>query len=312
MQIFNVEKRAALHYTKNEQASKVKKEESVMAAEAWKEEVRYINDTPIRIVIDDQISYKRGLLMPHWHEEVEIDCVLEGALYYTVGGVVYHLHQGDAIVVDSGIIHSGRCNEGTTLEETHATVMTLQINKNVFRYGSYTAPTFKVFLPREENAEIRSVLMEVKSVYQQQNPYYEVLLNSNVLRLCYFLLKNHTVQEKGMREPVSTNNEIKKALTYIETHCKEKLKLEEIAEKLNYNPSYFSRRFHEFTGFTFVEYLNRCRTDVAALMLMESDKTVSEIALDCGFSNISSFITYFKRQYKMTPEAYRKMNQGLR
>ena len=43
-----------------------------------KEEVQYIKDTPIRIIHDSEISMFRGRLQPHWHEEIEIDCVLNG------------------------------------------------------------------------------------------------------------------------------------------------------------------------------------------------------------------------------------------
>lgn len=277
-----------------------------MNTEAWKEEVQYIRDTPVRIVIDDTISVLKGRLMPHWHEEIEIDCVLKGVVYYTVEGVTYCLNQGDVVVVNSGAIHSGRCREGTSFEETNAEVMTIQINKNVFHYASYADPVFETYIPREHNSDLRSILMEIRTIYKQQNRYYEILLNSGVLKMCYCLLTNHTVQEKDVKSSNSANQEIKQALKYIEDHCMEKLRLEDVAGQLKYNTSYFSRRFHRYTGFTFVEYLNRCRTEAAAEMLLESDKTVAGIALDCGFPNVSSFITFFKRQYHMTPEQYRK------
>ena len=44
----------------------------------WKEEVKYIEDTPIRIILDDEISILKGKLPPHWHNEIEIDLVLHG------------------------------------------------------------------------------------------------------------------------------------------------------------------------------------------------------------------------------------------
>ncbi|MBR3000591.1 MAG: helix-turn-helix domain-containing protein [Oscillospiraceae bacterium] len=277
-----------------------------MAAEVWKEEVQYINDTPMRIVVDDQISMARGILMPHWHEAVEIDCVLKGTVYYTVEGVTYRLEQGDIVVVGSGMIHSGRCSEGNTIEDTEAAVMTIQINKDVFHYSSYDDPDFEVFHPKENNAELLPVLMKIRAAFEQQLPYYEVLLNSCMLELCYQLLTQQSQQSGNTKVSNAGNSEIKEALKYIENHCREKLNLEEVAGLLKYNASYFSRRFHQYTGFTFVEYLNRCRTTAAANALLQSDKTISEIAMDCGFPNVSSFITFFKRQYKMTPDSYRK------
>ncbi len=277
-----------------------------MAAEVWKEEVQYITDTPIRIVVDDQISMVRGTLMPHWHDAVEIDCVLRGTVYYTVEGVTYKLQQGDIVVVGSGLIHSGRCSEGNTPEDTEAEVMTIQVDKDVFHYSNYIDPVFEVFHPRENNAELLPVLMKVKTIFQQKRPYYEVLLNSSLLELCYYLMVYQSKQGKSVKTANAGNNEIKEAIKYIENHSREKLTLKEVAKNLKYNASYFSRLFHQYTGFTFVEYLNRCRTTAAADILLESDKTISEIAMDCGFPNVSSFITFFKRQYKMTPESYRK------
>ncbi|MBR2701448.1 MAG: AraC family transcriptional regulator [Erysipelotrichaceae bacterium] len=277
-----------------------------MVAEVWKEEVQYINDTPIRIVVDNQISMVRGTLMPHWHEEFEIDCVLKGKVYYTVEGVTYKLEQGDIVVIGSGMIHSGRCSEGNNIEDTSAEVMTIQVNKDVFHYANYADPVFEVFHPKENNVEILPVLMTIKTIFQQKKPYYEVLLNSSLLELCYHLLSQQSLQRKNNKTSNTGNSEIKEALKYIENHCREKLTLEDVANNLKFNSSYFSRFFHQYTGFTFVEYLNRCRTAAAAVILLDSNKTISEIAMDCGFPNVSSFITFFKRQYKMTPESYRK------
>ena len=278
--------------------------------EARKEEVQYIKDTPIRIIMDSEVSVLRGKLPPHWHDEIEINYVLKGSVYYIVNGITYSVSRDEVVVIDSSVIHSGRCGDGNTVEETHAEILTLQINKDVFRYASYDIPSFQVFLTRAESAELRSIMSEIKSIYEQKDRYYEMLLNSQILKLCYCLLSRHSADSGSPAIPGKTNKEIKQVLRYIEDHCTEKVKLEDAADLINYNPSYFSRLFHQFTGFTFVEYLNRCRTDAAVRMLQETDRTISEIAMECGFPNVSSFITFFKRQYQMTPEKYRKNYAG--
>lgn len=276
-----------------------------MIKEAWKEEVRYIPDTPLRIVVDDQISLYRGKLPPHWHDAIEVDYVLNGSIYYVINGVTHHLNEGDTAIVDSGVIHSGRCEDGKTLEETRATVMTLQFNKDVLHYANFDIPIFPAYLSKAENKEMREVLDEIREVYERKEKYHEMLLNSLCLRLCYTLLKQQSPEAKKEVSSITTA-EIKDTLQYVEEHCAEKVTLEEVAERINYNPSYFSRMFHQFTGFTFTEYLNRCRTNMAVKMLEETDQSVAEISYACGFPNVSSFITFFKRQYHLTPEKYRK------
>ena len=273
-----------------------------------KEEVHYITDTPVRIAYDDQISIFRGKLPPHWHEEIEIDFVIKGSVYYIVNGTTYHVLQGEVIVIDSNVIHSGRCSDGNTVEETRAEVLTIQINESVFKYANYQTPSFQVHISNSESVEVRSIMMDILTIYQQKKPYYEMLINSHCLKLCYCLLAKHSSESKTMAESSKINNEIKRAIQYIEDHFGEPLTLQHMTVLTNYNTSYFSRVFHQYTGFTFVEYLNRCRAKVAARMLVESDKSVSDISYESGFPNISSFITFFKREYNTTPEKYRRSN----
>ena len=55
--------------------------------QAWKEKVQFIeDDTPIRIILDDEISVLRGKLLPHWHEALEVDLVLKGEMVYIIDG----------------------------------------------------------------------------------------------------------------------------------------------------------------------------------------------------------------------------------
>ena len=278
----------------------------MIAVQIWEEEVQYIEDTPVRILLDDKISILRGKLPPHWHSEIEIDYVLKGTVYYLVNGISYCVSRDEILIVDSSVIHSGRCSDGDTVEKTHAEVMTLQLNRDIFRYAHYQRPAFQVFLPRSENAKLRAILWEIKTIYQQKPVYYELLINEQLLKLCYCLLTNHSAQDEKNDASAHATREIKRAIQYVEEHCTEKLKLEDVAGFTHYNPSYFSRRFHQFTGFTFNEYLNRCRTGSAAKLLLETEKSISEIAYECGFSNVAAFITFFKRQYQTTPERYRK------
>ena len=57
---------------------------------------------------------------------------------------------------------------------------------------------------------------------------------------------------------------------------------------------------------TCVEYLNQYRLEIAAGELAESGESVTEIALNAGFNNLSYFNRVFKRSFGMTPREYRK------
>jgi AraC-like DNA-binding protein len=60
---------------------------------------------------------------------------------------------------------------------------------------------------------------------------------------------------------------------------------------------------------TFVEYVSKCRVHQARILLISTDMSVLDIALECGFSDSRRFIMSFKKEYGITPLQYRKANR---
>lgn len=65
--------------------------------------------------------------------------------------------------------------------------------------------------------------------------------------------------------------------------------LDEIADMLHLNPSYFSKKFKAVNGFGFKEYLNTIRINHSEQLLLETDMSITEIALECGYDNSNYF-----------------------
>ena len=80
----------------------------------------------------------------------------------------------------------------------------------------------------------------------------------------------------------------------------------DIAKAAGYSPNYLSRRFREAAGIGVHEYLMFIRLQRAALELVSTDDSVTEIALRCGFSDGNYFKDAFKKKYGVTPSKYRK------
>ena len=78
-----------------------------------------------------------------------------------------------------------------------------------------------------------------------------------------------------------------------------------IAAKLNVNSSYLSSLFRREYGCTLTEYVNRERIDRGLYLLQRTEKTVQEIAAECGFQDVNYFIKLFKKQTGCTPNRYR-------
>ena len=82
---------------------------------------------------------------------------------------------------------------------------------------------------------------------------------------------------------------------------------EEVAEHLGMTTTYFSRFFKQATGRGFVEFVNRLRVSKSCELLSKSDKPVTDVCFESGFSNISNFNRRFQQLKGMTPSGYRKL-----
>ena len=115
-------------------------------------------------------------------------------------------------------------------------------------------------------------------------------------------------EEKGNRE--EENQHVEAAVAFIQAHYTRNLSVADIAGQVNVNPIYLNRLFKASRGTTISAYLNAYRCERARGMLEETQATVSEISDACGFSEVRSFIRYFRKYYEETPAEYRRRIRG--
>ena len=101
---------------------------------------------------------------------------------------------------------------------------------------------------------------------------------------------------------------VRHSLIYMEENYNRDLSLAEVAERSNISIYNFCRLFKKATDNTFIEYMNYIRLKEAEKMLLCSDRSVGDIALDSGFSSLSYFNRLFKRKNSISPLQYRKQN----
>lgn len=118
-------------------------------------------------------------------------------------------------------------------------------------------------------------------------------------------LEEKSVEIQSLRTQ-AVRREIAEAQRYVQTHIGEKIAMEEMAHRLNLNPSHFSRVFKHETGETFVEFVTRTKMERAQELLNQSDLTVAEIAEQLGYEHTSYFIKLFRNSTGMSPNEYRK------
>ncbi len=96
------------------------------------------------------------------------------------------------------------------------------------------------------------------------------------------------------------------AISYIQQHYREELSVPQIADAVGLNPVYLSRLFKLDTGKTLSEYLNCYRTECSLALLTDTADTIQSISQKVGYSDVRSYIRFFKKYYDATPSEYRR------
>lgn len=99
---------------------------------------------------------------------------------------------------------------------------------------------------------------------------------------------------------------VRRALAFIQAHFAEPISREEIAKHVAISSNYLTDCFRQVLGITPMTYLTRYRIQQAQRLLDTTDLSITDIALETGFSEISHFTRTFKREVGVSPHAYRR------
>jgi YesN/AraC family two-component response regulator len=99
---------------------------------------------------------------------------------------------------------------------------------------------------------------------------------------------------------------VRQAMAYLHAHYTEPISRQDIANHVGLSDDYLTSCFHKELGLTPIAYLNRYRIQQARQLLKYTHKSITEIALEVGFSDSSYFSRIFHRETGMTPAAYRR------
>lgn len=266
------------------------------------------------------ISRRAGepLLDLHWHEELEFLTVTKGRAVFRVDIHEYELSAGEAIFINSGELHSGatQANEDCDFKAVvfHADILGGKQYDLV--QDKYIQPLLvKTFSPPahlrksdDREHELLTMLEQVFELNLTEAPVYELATKGLLQMTIAKLLQLGGTAIRESKEPVDRRKieRIKLVLAYMETNIGRSIRLRELAELISVSEAYFCRFFKEITAKSPVDYLNQLRMQKAAGLLKDTDKKMTEIALDVGFGNLSYFIGVFKQHFGCTPSAYRK------
>jgi AraC family transcriptional regulator len=102
---------------------------------------------------------------------------------------------------------------------------------------------------------------------------------------------------------------INRVIDYLRVNLDRQVKLEELAKVACFSEFHFHRIFSAVSGETLNNFTNRLRLEKAARLLRFSDQSLTDIALDCGYSSSATFSRAFRSGYETTPSKFRKTGE---
>ena len=106
------------------------------------------------------------------------------------------------------------------------------------------------------------------------------------------------------------NRTVSKILDWAESNFSENVTLADMARVGNLNEKYLCRLFKNYTSMTPIEYINSLRIENACHLMIHSNFSVTDAALESGFNDSSYFTKLFKRHKGITPSEYKKRGSG--
>ena len=218
--------------------------------------------------------------------------------------VTFTLRENDIVVFNSGEEHAIRCTRKAIAfrllipyrllgKLSTDEILFFQCNSALFTASPY--------------GELVHLLEQLVLHYLKLNPSDLSEASSVLFRIIRELFKTYKVDpgkigQFSQKRPLSKLDRI---LNYIRLHYAETLNLSDMAERFHMSEAYFSHYFKEKVGENYLTYLNEVRIQNATQDLCQTEDSVTEIALNNGFSTPSVFNRHFKKTYGKTPLEYR-------
>lgn len=233
----------------------------------------------------------------NWHESLEILWVIEGKGHILCNSIGYDITAGDMVIINSN--------------EVHRITSVSEIRYHCFIIGSefclqngldIKKLKYKTKI-RDEIAErlLKNVISEIGS---PKDSFSVSAVRSGALALLVHLSRSFsedTQDSKGNNSDV-----IRCGLEYINSNFSRPLSLEEIAGNAGISKFHFLREFKLYTGYTVVTYINTLRCEYAKRLLKSTEFSISEVAVLCGYDNLSYFSKTFKKYSGCLPSKFRE------
>lgn len=250
----------------------------------------------------------------HFHPELQLCYVAQGTGQRLIGDQLCDIEAGEVVLLGSNLPHVWRYDKSSD-GDVKATVVHFEMSL----FGND-------WLDRPELRDVRLLLTRagqgLQAVQDLRTELVEritaLVAASGLRRIIGLLELLHIMSESRQLKTICSTGyqpiaaeldveRLKRASDFINEHAHEELTRDVVANVVHMSASGFSRFFRSHTGMTFQEFVSDVRISRACELLATTNLSITEIAFQCGFGEITTFNRTFRKFRDTTPSAYRSL-----
>ena len=283
----------------------------------FKEEHIFIN--PVRQVSGFfERDYSCGM---HQQGFYEINIVTRGSATHFIGDYQYTVEKGDCFIVPPDVWHGYVGGEGFDVYHLLLTASYIEKNASDLQILPAFSTLFKIYplirekysskhrfnLSEEEISDIMPVMLSLET----HSPSPSLINNTHIAnseamiiiaKLCDIYYNKYFLGNRGIGE----DQEFMNSLTYIYQRYNEQILLDDIVKMAKMSRTAYLQKFKKMTGTSPQKMQTAYRISVSKNLLMQTSKSITDIAQSVGFYDLSHFIKVFTKEMGLSPTEYRK------
>lgn len=248
----------------------------------------------------------------HHHDFCKIVIFISGKVDYIIEGKTYSLRPWDILLVNQFQIHQPIIDPSIAYER-------IVIWMNPVGIEKFSTEEFSVLslfqelnkmgnslirLPITETEKVRGLLNQIEENINHDHITKNVMTNLYIVQLLVFLFQIYDACAGEIsRNDVKFDKSILAVMDYIQENIHEELSVETIARAFFASKHHLMRKFKLQTGMTMHKYILHKRLLVAKQLILNGHH-MTEVCLQSGFSDYTTFYRTFKKEYQMSPRAY--------
>lgn len=258
-------------------------------------------------------EYSRYIMNYHWHIEFEFIRILQGEFYANLEGKEVIAKEGDFLFINGGTLHSGipqkNCIYECLVFDMNAFLKhNPSCQKMVQAISDHTILVYHHF--KATDIETHDIIWNIFDAMKDRPEGYELTVFGEIYHFLGTVYRRHLyfheTEAPQTRRDYKRIRQLKSVLELVENNYSNPITLDDMANIVHMSPKYFCKFFAEMTRQRPMDYLNRHRVERACFELASTDLSVTEIAYNCGFNDLSYFIKTFRKYKGVTPGQYKK------